>query len=251
LPLGESLRAATWENLLEKPAAPRHVGLVCLVMADEGTPVSCLPATAKLKAANLAEWNALFDADAAAALTAPAGERNLIEIAMLRVLNTRLRPERGGKGKTSWKLKIFDEVFSPSDDRPRPPAGEVLAMNAVTLEKNFDPDILRMLYPMVAQRYRMAARVTITCHIQPTLTLLCRNPGKIDAEQGQPPDNAQPIYTALVLASYQAASTIRLAPKAKDGRDVAGKDLTLSFRWALPPGETPPAVPAAAKPQGR
>src|SRR3954454_10315159 len=93
LPLGESLRAATWENLLEKPAAPRHVGLVCLVMADEGTPVSCLPATAKLKAANLAEWNALFDADAAAALTAPAGERNLIEIAMLRVLNTRLRPE--------------------------------------------------------------------------------------------------------------------------------------------------------------
>jgi hypothetical protein len=250
LPLGDSLRAVTWENLVQKPTAPRHVALACLVMANEGTPISCVPATPKLKASNVAEWNALFDAYNAAAATTPAGERSLTDIATLRVLNTRLRPERGGKGKTSWKLMIFDEVLAPSDERPRPAPGEALMMGAVTLQKNFNPAVLRRLYPLIAQRYGMAARVAITCHIQPTLTLLCREPGKIDAEQGQPPANAEVVYTALVFASYQAASTIRLAPKAKDGRDVAGKDLTLAIRWALPPGETP-AVPAAALPAPR
>jgi hypothetical protein len=251
LPLGDSLRAVTWENLPEKPTAPRHVALACLVMADEGTPISCVPAAPKLKAANVAEWNALFDAYNNAATTPVTAERSLTDIATLRVLNTRLRPERGGKGKTSWKLMIFDEVFAPTDERPHPPAGEALTMGAVTLTKEFDPEILRELYPMVAQRYQMAARVTITCHIEPTLTLLCREPGRIDAEQGQPPANPEGIYTALVFASYQAASTIRLAPKAKDGRDVVGKDLTLSFRWALPPGETPPSALPAPRPEGR
>jgi len=95
-------------------------------------------------------------------------------------------------------------------------------MNAVTLAKDFDPDILRVLYPVSAQRYQMSARVTITCQIEPTLTLLCREPGRIDNEQGTPPENAQGIYAALVFASYQAASTIRLAPRAKDGSDVTG-----------------------------
>ncbi len=252
LPLGDSLRAVTWDGLSEKPTAPRHVALACLVMADEGTPISCVPATPKLKAANIAEWNALFDAYAAAATTPPTAERALSDLAAVRVVNTRLRPERIGKGKSGWKIMIFDEVFSPSDARPHTPSGQALAMSAVTLEKNFDPDILRMLYPMIAQRYQMAARVTITCHVEPTLTLLCREPGRIDAEQGQPPAaEAEGIYSALVFASYQAASTIRLAPKAKDGTDVAGKDLTLSFRWALPPGEIPPAPLPAPRPEGR
>ncbi len=143
---------------------------------------------------------------------------------------------------------IYDEVFSPADARPHPLPGEALTMNAVTLDKPFDPNILQALYPMVAQRYQMAARVTITCHIEPTLTLLCREPGKIDAEQGQPPANAEGIYTALVFASYQAASTIRLAPKAKDGSDVAGKDLTMAFRWSMPADATPTP---AAKTDGR
>jgi len=252
LPLGDSLRAVTWENLAEKPTAPRHVALACLVMTSEGTPVSCVPATPRLKVANIAQWNALFDAYGAAATTPPTAERSLTDIAALRVVNTRLRPERSGKGKADWKVMIFDEVFSPTDARPHPPPGEALAMSAVTLEKNFDPDILRMLYPLVAQRYQMAARVTITCHIEQTLTLLCREPGRIDAEQGQAPAaEAEGIYPALVFASYQAASTIRLAPKAKDGRDVAGKDLTLSFRWALPPGETPPSALPEPRPEGR
>jgi hypothetical protein len=251
IPVGDSLRAATWENLPVKPTAPRHVGLACLVLANEGTPLSCLPATAKLKAATLAQWNALFDAYTAASPGAADPERTLIDIATLRVLNTRLRPEGGGKGKTSWKLMIFDETFSPTDARPHPPPGEALTMSAVTLDKPFDPNILEALYPMIAQRYQMAARVTITCHIEPALTLLCREPGKIDAEQGQSNENAEVIYTALVFASYQAASTIRLAPKAKDGSDVAGKDLTMAFRWSMPPGDTPAPQPAAARPEGR
>src|SRR4051794_24807558 len=83
LPVGDSLRAVTWENLPEKPSAPRHVALACLVMANEGTPISCLPATPKLKVANIAQWNALFDADVAAAATMPAAERSLIDIATL------------------------------------------------------------------------------------------------------------------------------------------------------------------------
>ncbi len=248
LPVGDSLRAAAWENLIEKPTAPRHVGLACLVIANEGTPVSCVPATPKLKAANIGQWNALVDAYSASAPPTPTPERSLNEIATLRVLNSRVRPERGSKGKTNWKVMIFDEVFAPTDARPHPPAGEALPMSAVTLTKSFDPDILRMLYPLAAERYRVAARVTITCHIEPTLTLLCREPGKIEAEQGEAGEGAAMIYTSLVLASYQAASTIRLAPKAKDGSDVVGKDLTMSFRWALPPGETPPAVPAVAVP---
>ena len=251
IPVGDSLRAATWENLPEKPTAARHVALACLVMANEGTPISCLPATPKLKAANLAAWNAEFDAYAATApaTPTPTPERTQTDIAMLRVVNIRLKPERSGKGK-NWKTMIFDEVFAPTDARERPPAGEALTMGAVTLEKPFDPDVLRLLYPIIAQRYQVSARVTITCHIEPALTLLCRKPGKIDAEQGQPPANPQGIYAALVFASYQAASTIRLAPTAKAGRPVAGKDLTLAFRWAMPANETPaPAASPAPEPR--
>jgi hypothetical protein len=38
----------------------------------------------------------------------------------------------------------------------------------------------------------------------------------------------------FILASFQAASSITVAPKGVDGSDVVGKSVTLTFRWQMP-----------------
>jgi hypothetical protein len=63
---------------------------------------------------------------------------------------------------------------------------------------------------------------------------LCRD--KPEVEQVGKADMPDWLERYFVFASYQAASTLTLSPKAKDGSDVVGRLIALTFRWQIPEG---------------
>jgi hypothetical protein len=231
VPISDSLRAATWDELSIKPSEPVHIQVACIVAAKFGAPGSCVPASDIASESKTINWANARDSNDRWASTANPADVDLFRVATERVQMARI-PVQSAK-KTLFVVRFFDEVISPSDARPSFVSKDSLTMNDIILDRPIDSDVLRRLYPVLALRNGVAGRVSMACDIQDKLTLLCRDPGKVDISRQYGP-NLSEISKAFIFATYQFVSTFKIMPKDKFGNSVIGRQLKFAISWQLP-----------------
>lgn len=229
VPISDSVRATTWDDLAVKPTQPVQLHLACIVFVPSGAPGGCIPASFIKPGQKMVDWPKVFAAAERATVDA-----ELLKAATRRIAAARVAAPAGGKA--IFAVRFFDEVVSPSDERP-PLAltlDQDLTMRDVALAEPLNPSLMKALYPPVAMRYSVNARVRVTCKIETNLTLLCRDPGVIEAQPHDIGEYTYNLMEALRFSTYQLASTIRFHPKTNDGRDVAGRNFRFAVRWSMP-----------------
>lgn len=236
LPISDSVRAATWRELEYKPDRPTTVRLACIVFWFNGAPGACVSAARLPLGKKTIDWVRARQEEVEAEKTEDPAALALRRTAERRISTLRMPApfDLQGDNKFSYySIRFFDETISSTDARPAFKENETLSLGDVTMAKPLDADLLPDLFPAIALRYDVTARVVIRCRIEKTLRLLCRDPGTVDMQPGNV-DLIDEISEAFRLVTYQIASTIQLQPKDKDGRNVAGRDLKIALRWTLP-----------------
>lgn len=231
VPISDSVRAATWDRLQPGPTAPVHLKVACLVYEQIGVPGACIDATLIPQGAKTVDWLALRALDQSKLASMPTDAKMLRAVVQRRISTLRLKGDPAQP--PTLTVRLFDEVVSAADARPVPPPAPLLDYGDVVLTSPLDPTLLDTLYPFDAMRYKLRARVEMRCRVQSTLRLLCRDPGKVTLSSTEVGAEAMTIEESFRLAAYQLASTIELAPEAKDGRRVLGSDVKLVINWQL------------------
>ncbi|WP_143146678.1 hypothetical protein [Novosphingobium sp. NDB2Meth1] len=225
VPLSDSVKAATWDALREPPRGPVEFRLACIVFQPFGAPGRCVDAALLDPRKRQVDWRALTEA-ADRALTA--GPSALLDIAQTRVSVLRLKPP--ADRKPHFEVRLFRVVVSPQDAMPAYAPGPALTSADFTFATPINGALLTANYPTRALRSDVTARVKLTCLVQPTRKLLCRDPGEIVTAGFSDAG----IVNEFRLASYQIASTFELAPQDKRGEDIRGKSLTFTLNWQIP-----------------
>lgn len=231
LPTGESVRAATWDELAVRPDRPVTLRLACPVMIISGAPGTCVDAALVPPGQKTLDWERIRSLDDANMQAAGAADRALRLAANLRI-NAALLTARPAS-KEMFVVKFFEEVISPADARP-PFLDADAPLITGLVRKPVDSAVLINLYPTLAVRYAVAARVSMICRITDALRLLCRDPGTVEFAADPPVEVRGAIAYSLRHATYQYASVIRFEAKNKDGEDVAGRAFRVSLRWEIP-----------------
>jgi hypothetical protein len=232
IPVSDSVRAATWETMPDKPAKPVHVRVACIVIASYGLPGACVPASSIEAGAKTVNWvKARDDYDRWERVAAPA------EVALLRVVTERLNAARAPEQQIAgsvFAVRFFEEVVAPEDARAPFAAGDTLSLADVRLTKPIDGSLLSRLYPAAALRGDVSARVVIACDIQASLKLLCRDQGKVDlSATGMTSDPGRFVHD-FRFSTYQFASMLQLEPTGLKGGSVAGRQLKIALVWKIP-----------------
>jgi hypothetical protein len=227
VPPGASLRAATMEALPVQPRRPVHVPIACMVYGRWGMPLSCYPA-AIIGAPS--SWSEYVERGRGYLASA---RYDLTAAAVTRAYSSRLRPDPAPSDAAPWKLVVLDELIAPGDAVVQPAPSDQLAAAEIRFEEKPDAELLAALYPAAAMRAAVASRVTIVCRIQHDRRLFCRRPGLSPTAMPSAADGSD-LATFFLLASYQAASLMRIAPKTVKGEKVVGRDLVLNFQWKMP-----------------
>lgn len=225
VPLSDSVKAATWDTLRDPPRQPVEFRLACIVFLPGGAPGRCVDAALLNPRKRQVDWRALTEA-ADRALTA--GPSALLDIAQTRVTTLRLKPP--SDRKPHFEVRLFRVVVSPQDAMPAYMAGPALTAADFTFATPINGALLTANYPTRALRSDVTAKVKLTCLVQPTRKLLCRDPGEIVTAGFSDAG----IVNEFRLASYQIASTFELAPQDKRGEDIRGKSLTFTINWQIP-----------------
>lgn len=225
VPLSDSVKAATWDALREPPRGPVEFRLACIVFQPFGAPGRCVDAALLDPRKRQVDWRALTEA-ADRALTA--GPSALLDIAQTRVSALRLKPP--ADRKPHFEVRLFRVVVSPQDAMPAYVPGPALTSADFTFATPINGALLTAHYPTRALRSEITARVKLTCLVQPSRKLLCRDPGEIVTAGFSDAG----IVNEFRLASYQIASTFELAPQDKRGEDIRGKSLTFTLNWQIP-----------------
>lgn len=231
IPISSSVRAATWDQLAVKPSKPVSVRLACIVWGF-GAPDACVNASLITQGQKTIDWHKVREVDDLAQESATAADNQIREIAQVRIDSVRITARSGGKDM--FVIRFFEEVVSPADARPPFSPGEALTMQDVILKKPLDGTLIQALFPIVAMRYSVTARVNVTCHVEPDLRLLCRDLGTINAEPANVGAGTLDLIQSLRFATYQLASTMELEPKSKNGDDIVGRDVRFGILWTLP-----------------
>jgi hypothetical protein len=231
IPISDSVRAATWDELGVKPKLATHVRLACIVIRINGGAGNCIPAARLPQGQKTVDWAKALD-DATQAGAGSPEELALRNAATDRIDTALLVAQP--HPDTLLEIRIFDEVISPQDVRPPFVAANTLSYRNVAFAHPLDPTLLADLYPAGAVRNSVDARVSVTCHVEPSLKLLCRDPGTFEVLNEGVARPTTYILHSLLFATYQAASTVRLEPKTKDGHDAAGQNLTITLHWKIP-----------------
>lgn len=229
--VGDSVRAATWDELQEKPNAPVTIRMACMVMKPFGVPGGCVPADSI--PAGQAQVNLPVLTEQVRAARA---ERSTLELELERIAEKRIRTSRLVRGRSDDQfmvIHLFEVVIDPADARPIFDTDNPLALADVSFARPLDASLIQSLFPVLAMRESFGARVRITCRIQPSLDLLCRDVGTVTPVPAQAFQPADPVTEDFRLATYQIASTIKLEPKTKSGADVVGRNLVISISWVL------------------
>lgn len=233
VPIGDSVRAATWDDLAIKPDQPKHMRLACIIFVPAGAPGGCVPASLIAPGQTMIDWPEVMMAADAAYAGRPA-DMALIDAATQRIGAARVVAR--DTGDALFAVRFFDEIIAPADARPpfaETDDGALTTRDAVFAEP-LDAELMALLYPMIAMRYAVDAEVRVTCRIEPDLKLLCRDRGVVVFDPGKVGSYAAKLEDDLRFSTYQLASTIRLEPKSADGRDVAGRSFRFVVRWSMP-----------------
>jgi hypothetical protein len=230
-----SVLAATLGYLRAVPSAPIHQRLTCVVDAHNGTPLNCFPA--EIVGTPLT-WQQFFVrtdsylAKPASGNQAEEDAQRLLTAATDRVLNSRVRRDPSVPDTDSARLMTFNIALSAADAHPAPAFQDPLRFGDIGLETPIDGDLMQDLFPPAAMINQSAARVTITCQIETNRKLFCAASANVEPLSAKPIERWLDRY--FILASYQAASSVTVAPKGVDGSDVIGKSVALTFRWQMP-----------------
>jgi len=231
VPVSDSVRAATWDMMTFKPAHATTVRVACIVMVPNGAPGACVSASRLTPGQTVADWRKLREEEDADR------SRSSADVELLGIVAARLDAARlpaKPDAKSMFALRVFEETVSATDARPAFVPGEALTLQEVTLATPLDGSLVQALFPGVAMRFSVNARVAVKCKVQPTLKLLCRDRGTMQAEPSDIGEYTHDLRQSMLFATYQLASTIKLDPKTKDGRDVIGRDLSVAIAWRMP-----------------
>jgi len=231
VPVSDSVRAATWDQLAQKPTEPVRFKVACIVFAAFGVPGSCVAASQLAAGTKTIDWAKVRDENVT-------WERNAnpMDVALLRVITARLQTARAPMllaSKSLFVIMMFEDTVGPGDARASFVEGDALSMNDIRPARPIDGTLLGKLYPVTALRNEVTARVTMTCDIQPNLRLLCRDQGKIDLFATDATDTTGMIQD-FRFATYQFASTLQLEPTSVNGDALGGKKLRFSILWKIP-----------------
>ncbi len=236
---GEAVRAATWDTLSNPPSEPTQVHLACLVPPALGIPGHCLPASLLSPRSKKANWTELLRQADIAARSYSAAQMEIENAARERISTFRLKtdPSKG----SNFEIRIFNLTVSPADALPRYTPGDTLPLEDVGLSQPMEGKLVSALYPPLPLRYDISGRVTVNCRIKEDRTLLCRDPGNVQLLTPIPAelaleknDLARIVERSFLLATYQAASTVKVNAADKDGNDAIGRDLTFILAWRPP-----------------
>lgn len=229
LPVSAAVKSATIKELSTPIARPVRFTLLCSVLIARGRPLNCIQAEDPLPGT----WDAFENKAFALALrqSGPTADP-VLKVALDRIHEMRVHvpPGQASSGKT---LMTFVETGSPDDAIPDPAPAETLSQRDVVIERGADGEMLANLYPEIAIRNGILAKVVVTCRVIENRHLICRD-GSVSTvnRHGDPVTNG--MGRDFRLASYQVVSTIVLGPKTKDGRDAVGRDVTMAINWSLP-----------------
>lgn len=233
IPISDSVRSATWDDLAIRLEKPVPVRLACIIFVPTGGPGNCVPASLVPSGQERVDWSKILEAAEKAERKALPRDAALFSVAARRVKALRLFPgERG----TLFSVRFFEEVIAPADARPpfATASAPVLTMAEVRFAEPLDGQLLQALYPTIAMRYSVNAQVRMTCNVGADLKLLCRDPGTVISNPAEIAGYTEKLMEDLRFSTYQLASTIKLNPKTADGQDVTGRQFAFAVRWALP-----------------
>lgn len=230
--ISDSVRAATWDGLSSKPSEPVQVRLACIVFVASGAPGACVPASLLPVGQKTVDWPAIRNGNDVADRSANWGDVEMRRTSALRIDAARIHPQPVGKGM--FVIRVFEEIISPADARPAFVPGEALTMQDVTLAKPLDGSLLQALYPVLAMRYSVTARVTVICKIEESLRILCRDLGKIQSDPSEIGEWTPELMHSLQFSTYQLASTLKFEKKDKNGNDISGRNIKVSIVWKIP-----------------
>ncbi|HEV2596965.1 MAG TPA: hypothetical protein VGU00_01295 [Sphingopyxis sp.] len=233
VPISDSVRAATWDELEVALDRPVPVRLACIIFVPSGGPGNCVPASLVPLGQERVDWGRILEASDKAVRSADRVDAALFRAAARRVKTLRLFP---GDRSTMFSIRFFEEVVASADARPPFAAAPepALTMGNVAFAEPLDGRLLQMLYPAIAMRYSVNAQVRVTCDIGADLKLLCRDRGMVISNPAEVPGYTAQLMEDLRFSTYQLASTIKLQPKTADGLEVAGRQFAFAVRWALP-----------------
>lgn len=214
-----AVRADRWDGRIETPTDPVTIPLLCLA-ETQGNVVDCIVAD---------DRGPVFKTTRdflRAAGTDDVSPRtpSLAGLARARARQRVLQLRRG------WGHFLFrtSETIGAADARPvAPVATPVLAMTDLRFERVPAPGLIERLFPASALRRGEGTRMLATCRVMPDRALFCRD-GRQDPAS---PPLADPVRREFALATYQVAAEMRVAPKALDGSDPIGRDVTIAVNW--------------------
>ncbi|WP_411341369.1 hypothetical protein V6U71_05870 [Sphingopyxis sp. J-6] len=233
VPISDSVRAATWDELGVTLDRPVPVRLACIILVPSGGPGNCVPASLVPPDQERVDWDKILEASHKAGRSASRVDAALFKAAARRVKTLRLFP---GDQNMLFSIRFFEEVVAPSDARPPFAAASEPALTTrnATFAEPLDGQLLQMLYPAIAMRYSVNAQVRLTCDVGSDLKLLCRDHGTVMSDPAEVPGYTAQLMEDLRFATYQLASTVKLQPETTDGQDVVGRQFRFIVRWALP-----------------
>jgi hypothetical protein len=226
-PAGRSVKSATAP--LTQAGSSRSFEFVCAVWSH-AVPSNCIPASST--PAPL-DWREFEQASKAyeAELEGPGGDK-VAQAALDRALATSLAPDLR-QGGDKGALYRFTVTVAASDRVELSASRGDLTAKDVVFETRPDSELLLSLFPSHALRSGVGVTVRAICRVEADRSLMCRE-GQVAAPL--PTNSAWDATMArrFVLATYQAMSAFRLAPKTTAGADVVGYDLPMALRWTLP-----------------
>ncbi|GMM60900.1 hypothetical protein [Novosphingobium pituita] len=231
VPVSASVRAATWDALTNKPSASSHVRLACIVWTHSGAVGACVAASLVPAGQATIDWGQLRAADKAAERSAKSVAASLNYVAAQRIHTALLTARRDSP--IIFVVRFFDEVVAPADAREPFSPGETVMLRDVTLKRPLDGTLLADLYPNIAVRKTIKAHITVSCLIEPSLELLCRDPGSIQLNPAEIGSDTDEVVKDFRFSAYQLVSTLQPEALDKAGHSVVGKLLRVTVAFSM------------------
>lgn len=231
VPIGESVRAETWDRLAVKPDRPVTVRMACVVWMN-GQPGACVNAALVPPGQKTVDWKAIRERADLMDLPARPMDLRLRAVASERIGGALVtaRPDDAA----TVAIRFFEEVISPADARAPFREGDAPLVKSLSLTRPVDRELAIGLHPVLAIRHGVNARVSMVCRITEALRLLCREPGAIEFAPGTSAALQAELTPQLRRATYQFATLLNPLPTNKDGEAVAGRAYRVIVGWRMP-----------------
>lgn len=226
LPVSSAVRSETIKDLPAPLPGPLSLTFHCTMDMTDGRPLDCV------EGERPSSWKAFDSKVIQTALRENGPEADPVrKVAAARIGLTRVHLVPGNN-TVRETVMTFVETVAPDDAIPDPvpvPTAP-LTWQDVTFETGIDQAMLASLYPRTALRRGVHARAELTCRITVPRRLFCYRGVIKDADNEAVPLGDW-ISKQFKLASYQVASTMRLAPRTKGDIDVVGQDIVINVNW--------------------